>query len=93
MKRSPRLHRALLLAAALTLLLCLPARAFTVPEPTELFYAADFANVLEQSTIDDIVTRNDSLYARLRLHPVQRLGHWRQGQEQRPAVAAGHWGR
>ena len=63
MKRSPRLHRALLLAAALTLLLCLPARAFTVPEPTELFYAADFANVLEQSTIDDIVTRNDSLYA------------------------------
>ncbi len=34
-----------------------------MPEPTELFYAADFANVLEQSTIDDIVTRNDSLYA------------------------------
>ena len=47
---------------ALLVLLAVPAAALTVPEPSELFYVADYANVLENDTIDYMVERNDLLY-------------------------------
>ena len=47
---------------ALLVLLAVPAAALTVPEPSELFYVADYANVLDGDTIDYMVERNDLLY-------------------------------
>lgn len=52
---------------SILLLLCvltLPALAATIPEPTDVFYAADYANVLSQNTIDYIVSQNDALCAK-----------------------------
>lgn len=36
--------------------------AIRIPEPTEQFYVADFANVLTQETEDYIVSKNDALF-------------------------------
>ena len=47
---------------ALLFMLAVPAAALTVPEPSELFYVADYAQVLENDTIDYIVEQNDLLY-------------------------------
>lgn len=49
----------LLLAA---IILAAPALAFDVLAPTELFYVADYAGVLERDTIEHIVGKNDVLY-------------------------------
>ena len=63
-RRSRRLSA--LFAAVLVAIACaVPALAqAAIPEPTELFYVNDFAGVLEQSTIDELVKQNDELYAK-----------------------------
>jgi len=38
------------------------ALALNIPEPTDIFYVADYAGVLKQDTIDYIVSKNDALY-------------------------------
>ena len=60
-----RKHRWL---AAFLLCLCLigiPTGVLAdIPQPTEWFYVDDYAGVLSQSTLEHIVSENDSLYAR-----------------------------
>ena len=50
------------LAMAIALFLATAVTAFAVVEPTEQFYVADYANVLQQDTKDDIVEKNAVLY-------------------------------
>jgi uncharacterized protein len=40
----------------------LPVSAAEIPEPTESFYVADYANVLSSNTIDEIVEKSSLLY-------------------------------
>lgn len=67
MKRTNPLYMAkpffLLLLLLVGLSLPIGAAAASIPEPTTLFYVNDYADVLEQSTIDHIVETNDKLYA------------------------------
>jgi len=58
-----RIPSLLCLLLALNLMI-IQALALNIPEPTELFYVADYAGVLEQDTIDHIVSMNDALYAK-----------------------------
>ncbi len=55
------MKKVLSLLLALTLLLSLTVTAFAVVEPGERFYVADYANVLTESTEDDIVNYNGAL--------------------------------
>lgn len=53
---------------ALILILCLVLScpvygAVKVPQPSELFYVADYADVLSTETVDYIIAQNDALYS------------------------------
>lgn len=60
MKKTTKLA-ALLLCAVL--LLTGVTSAIEVVDPTEVFYVADYANVLSEETESYIVSKNDSLYS------------------------------
>ena len=60
MKKTTRLAAMLLCAM---LLLAGFASAIEVVDPTEVFYVADYANVLSEETESYIVSKNDSLNA------------------------------
>ena len=54
----------LMLTGGFILLLLQPVNAkIRIPSATEQFYVNDYANVLSQETRDDIVLKNDNLYA------------------------------
>lgn len=65
MKNRKYLIRFWMLILVLALVVSAPlsvSAKIAIPEPTEWIYVNDYAGVLEQSTIEDIVEKNDILY-------------------------------